>query len=463
MAGNVSSSNLATLAADGWRLHHTAAVANPGLWTQNGGRGFPSRFWGVYTKLMIFNLTQYERIVYLDADTLVARNVDELFLCDAALCAVLRAGERFNSGVMVVRPSEGTLDDMLRRIADTPSYTGGDQGFLNEYFGELPGAPLYDPGEGRPFSAVHPGWKDAMGRALARLPTVYNADLGLYVANSNRWTLPEDRIGVVHYTLATFKPWQWYSSWLLGENGRRWQELRARLPPAVGSGGRRPGRTGVLALLAPWLLAAAMMRRWCWNQGLEACLRCWRLRGGGGGPAPAVVLPLGFSTLAALAGAGSLVLGAHISFRVVVPPQAWPWRGWILANEWLVLVTLAAYAQYLRVCHAWGQRRPLGTISPRQIASYKREEVFYCGRRPWAESAGAAAVLAASLVMLPWWTDVIGVSSFTAKVTGSAAAMAVSIAVATQAFISAATVWFLCGALEGPGTESGGLPLVMKE
>lgn len=58
---------------------------------------FPARFYGVYTKLLIFNLTQYERVVYLDADAIAARNMDELFLCDG-LCAVMRHSERVNTG-----------------------------------------------------------------------------------------------------------------------------------------------------------------------------------------------------------------------------------------------------------------------------------------------------------------------------------------------------------------------------
>ncbi len=32
------------------------------------------------------------------------------------------------------------------------------------------------------------------GISVMRLPTVYNADLGLYVINGNRWTLQPDEI-----------------------------------------------------------------------------------------------------------------------------------------------------------------------------------------------------------------------------------------------------------------------------
>ena len=198
VAGNISSTSLATLATDGWKLHHVEAVQNPGKWSQDGGKGFPSRFWGVYTKLLIFNLTSYQRVIYLDADTIAARNLDALFNCNG-FCAVMRHSERFNSGIMVLKPSENTINDMLKKVQSTPSYTGGDQGFLNEYFSEMPGAPLYDPESGEKLSEAFPTWTDASGRRLARLSTMYNADLGLYIANSNRWMIPQDKIAVIHF------------------------------------------------------------------------------------------------------------------------------------------------------------------------------------------------------------------------------------------------------------------------
>lgn len=370
---------------------------------------FPPRFWGVFTKLLIFNLTQYQRgkglgkgpapqlgrpfgrpsgwprpcrppgsssplsavitcsawpasspqkscspsrvtpclhsrplalrppaVVYLDADTIASRSLDELFLFDG-LCAVMRAAERVNTGarrlarqqrgacaracrrlpagatggqaagalpagaapacrrrgpgpelhagcllaaglrsgpaypaqpaaacppagVMVLTPSAALFRAMMAAVPSTPSYTGGDQGFLNSFLPDFPEAPLFDPRRGRQLSEVATWRSDApgapglavsgpaplatlpwqpshwqpcpapslrcrlpAGRArvqrrcqaalalpgasslspalacsrllqLGRLPTVYNADLGLYLLNSNRWTLPAEEI-----------------------------------------------------------------------------------------------------------------------------------------------------------------------------------------------------------------------------------------------------------------------------
>lgn len=77
----------------------------------------------VYTKLFLFGLGAFSRLVYLDADTVVVRGIDGLFAC-GGFCAALRHSERFNSGVMVVEPSPALLRSMLARVHRTSSYTG---------------------------------------------------------------------------------------------------------------------------------------------------------------------------------------------------------------------------------------------------------------------------------------------------------------------------------------------------
>lgn len=101
------------------------------------------------------NLTEYTEVVYLDADTIVLRNLDELFLCDG-FCGVMRHSERLNTGVMVLQPSADLLDDMLKLSPDTPSYTGGDQGFLNKYFSNFPKSVLFEPAKGNRLSDIAP-------------------------------------------------------------------------------------------------------------------------------------------------------------------------------------------------------------------------------------------------------------------------------------------------------------------
>jgi hypothetical protein len=85
----------------------------------------------------------------------------------------------------------------------------GDQGFLNEYFSGFASSPVFDPK-----MSYGASQHDSM-----MLPTRYNADIGLYVFNSNRW-LVEPPIKVIHYTLGSFKPWSWWCGWLIEEQAR---------------------------------------------------------------------------------------------------------------------------------------------------------------------------------------------------------------------------------------------------
>ena len=62
-------------------------------------------------------------VVYLDADTLVLRNIDALFGCPG-ICGVLRHSERLNTGVLALTPSTALFEDMQARITLLESYTG---------------------------------------------------------------------------------------------------------------------------------------------------------------------------------------------------------------------------------------------------------------------------------------------------------------------------------------------------
>lgn len=88
-----------------------------------------------YTKLHIWSLVEFEKIVYVDADALVLENVDELFErpCPAAAPDTFPP-DKFNAGVMVIKPSMGVFRDMKSKIGKLTSYDTGDTGFLNAYF-----------------------------------------------------------------------------------------------------------------------------------------------------------------------------------------------------------------------------------------------------------------------------------------------------------------------------------------
>lgn len=89
-----------------------------------------------YTSLRVWGLTQYKKVVYIDADALIIDCVDELFDRDVSFAAApdIFPPDRFNAGVMVLTPSQALLDDMLSKVEELPSHDGGDTGFLNAYF-----------------------------------------------------------------------------------------------------------------------------------------------------------------------------------------------------------------------------------------------------------------------------------------------------------------------------------------
>ncbi|XP_041941039.1 glycogenin-1a [Alosa sapidissima] len=90
-----------------------------------------------FTKLHCWNLTQYSKCVFMDADTLVLANIDELFEREE-LSAAPDPGwpDCFNSGVFVFRPSKDTYGKLLTHCEEKGSFDGGDQGVLNSYYSD---------------------------------------------------------------------------------------------------------------------------------------------------------------------------------------------------------------------------------------------------------------------------------------------------------------------------------------
>ncbi|KAH9512399.1 Glycogenin-1 [Bulinus truncatus] len=88
-----------------------------------------------FTKFHCWRLTQFKKCVFMDADTLVVRNIDDLFDREE-LSASPDAGwpDCFNSGVFVFEPSEETYKNLLDFAVTSGSFDGGDQGLLNLYF-----------------------------------------------------------------------------------------------------------------------------------------------------------------------------------------------------------------------------------------------------------------------------------------------------------------------------------------
>ncbi|KAK4705130.1 hypothetical protein P7C70_g1082, partial [Phenoliferia sp. Uapishka_3] len=88
------------------------------------------------TKLHLFRLSQYQKVIFIDADTLILRPISPLFDSPSPFSAAPDSGwpDAFNSGFMVATPSEATFDALMDMMAQRGSWDGGDQGLLNDFF-----------------------------------------------------------------------------------------------------------------------------------------------------------------------------------------------------------------------------------------------------------------------------------------------------------------------------------------
>lgn len=89
-----------------------------------------------FTKLNLWKQVQYEKVVFLDADTLVLQNIDHLFDLDVDFAAAPDIGwpDIFNSGVFFTKPSIATYAALRNLATAGLSFDGGDQGLLNSFY-----------------------------------------------------------------------------------------------------------------------------------------------------------------------------------------------------------------------------------------------------------------------------------------------------------------------------------------
>jgi glycogenin glucosyltransferase len=171
------------LRAQGWQVTDVDPIESP---TSEAAQLYP-RFARTFTKLRAFGLPDLDKLVLLDADTVVLRNIDDLFTRPGFAAAPdFFLPDRFNSGVMVVEPSAGLFAALHEALRTVGSYDGGDQGFLNE---------------------MVPDW---YARPVEyRLPAGYNMHHFVFqflLAHDSLKERVADEVRIVHFTLQ--KPWQ---------------------------------------------------------------------------------------------------------------------------------------------------------------------------------------------------------------------------------------------------------------
>ncbi|KAJ5915058.1 hypothetical protein N7454_011170 [Penicillium verhagenii] len=106
--------------------------------------GTPANLWlmdrpdliATFTKIELWRLTQYERVVYIDCDVIALRAPDELFTLDVNFAAAPDVGwpDCFNSGLMVLHPNMQDYYSLKALAERGISFDGADQGLLNMHF-----------------------------------------------------------------------------------------------------------------------------------------------------------------------------------------------------------------------------------------------------------------------------------------------------------------------------------------
>ncbi|KAJ8328586.1 glycogenin glucosyltransferase [Batrachochytrium dendrobatidis] len=157
--------------------------------------GRPDLF-ATFTKLHLWNpdILPYSRIVFLDADTLVQRNIDCLFQYveqeSVVFAAAPDAGwpDCFNSGVFVTKPCAVLFHQLLEYAANNTSFDGGDQGLLNSFFSS--------------WSCESP-----VNPRTGRLPFTFNVTPSAFYSYLPAFHHYSANISIVHFIGST-KPWK---------------------------------------------------------------------------------------------------------------------------------------------------------------------------------------------------------------------------------------------------------------
>ena len=156
------------------------------------------RFSHTFDKLLIFELTQFDKIVYLDADIYILHNLDHLF--SMPHMSAMIAGRSYpgnedwtdlTSGIMTLVPQQGLIEQFLTLIPKVMQQKGacGDQDILQSYYSDWPQHPELDMGE--------------KYGVIAYYAKYYEQQLGYRYTNKVEDPLS---VAVIHYA-GEMKPW----------------------------------------------------------------------------------------------------------------------------------------------------------------------------------------------------------------------------------------------------------------
>lgn len=147
------------------------------------------------TKFQAWRLP-YERLIFLDADTLVVLPIDHLVheytASDLYAAPDTFPPDSFNSGVMVIVPNEASYQELVYLNQHIGSSDGGDQAILNQGF--------------CPHWHVSGNFSSATPRC-GRLPWMYNVYAGFYETYRVQQVMNGMQPPAVAHFLSETKPW----------------------------------------------------------------------------------------------------------------------------------------------------------------------------------------------------------------------------------------------------------------
>ena len=120
------------------KLKTVGEIMNPSMNGENKG------CFNHYTKLRVFEMKEYDKIIFLDADLIILEDIAPLF--EAPHMSAVAAGSLIpennwvdlNGGFLVIEPSGQLFDEMHRASGYLPSKDGTDQGFLHSFYTDWP-------------------------------------------------------------------------------------------------------------------------------------------------------------------------------------------------------------------------------------------------------------------------------------------------------------------------------------
>ena len=176
----------AQIARCGWRVCFVSTIPGP---PGHSNRYLEAK---MYTKLRLWQLVQYQAVLYIDLDTLIVRPFGGIFeehlpaMADKGLTLGMGSNSfpdrgDFNAGVMLLLPDPIEFNSLVAGITSIPhNIELAEQAYLNAYFAQR----------------------------IYRLPFAYNSMVSMRPAIPTPWR--DSEAIIMHYTC---KPWHPYNCW----------------------------------------------------------------------------------------------------------------------------------------------------------------------------------------------------------------------------------------------------------